>query len=174
MTSSHRTRGTGTGASRTPEYATILAGGLALWLLLNEGDLSSLIVGVPAAVVGAVLSRHLPAAAGRRVSARGLLEFIIYFLWQAAVGGWDVARRALGPRLQVKPGFVGYDLSLPEGLPRAVFLDTLSLLPGTLSADVRGGEVRMHVIDVDAYSPEQIKELEHRVARLFGIKDVRP
>ncbi|WP_257819424.1 Na+/H+ antiporter subunit E [Phenylobacterium sp. J367] len=142
--------------------------------MLNEGDLSSLVVGVPAALTGLALSRRLPAAARSHVSPRGLLEFIVYFLWQAAVGGWDVARRALGPRSLVQPGFVPYCMSLPEGLPRAVFLDTLTLLPGTLSADVKGAEMRMHVIDVDAHSHEQIKELEDRVARLFGVKGDHP
>jgi len=166
--------GTGPTAPRTLEYATVLGSGLALWLLLNEGDLSSLIVGVPAALIGVALSRGLPAAARSRVSARGLLEFIVYFLWQAVVGGWDVARRALGPRSQVQPGFVAYCMSLPEGLPRAVFLNTLSLLPGTLSTDVQGVKMHMHVIDVDAHSPEHIKELEDRVARLFGVKGDPP
>ena len=108
------------------------------------------------------------------MSARGLLEFIVYFLWQAVVGGWDVARRALGPRSQVQPGFVAYCMRLPEGLPRAVFLNTLSLLPGTLSTDVQGVKMHMHVIDVDAHSPEHIKELEDRVARLFGVKGDPP
>lgn len=166
--------GIATRTPRTVEYATVLGSGLALWMLLNEGDLASLIVGVPAALIGVALSRRLPAAAKSRVSARGLLEFIVYFLWQAVIGGWDVARRALGPRCQVQPGFVAYCMSLPEGLPRAVFLDTLTLLPGTLSADVQAGEMRMHVIDIDAHSHEQIKELEDRVARLFGLKGDRP
>lgn len=166
--------GTGLIAPRALEYVTVLGSGLALWLLLNEGDLTSLIVGVPAALFGVALSRHLPAAARSRVSARGLLEFIIYFLWQAVVGGWDVARRALGRRSQVQPGFVSYCMNLPRGLPRAVFLDTLTLLPGTLSADVQGAEMRMHVIDIDAHSQEQIKELEDRVARLFGLEGDRP
>lgn len=174
VTRNSHIKGTGLIGPRALEYATVLGSGLALWLLLNEGDLSSLIVGVPAALIGVALSRRLPAAARSRVSARGLLEFIVYFLWQAVVGGWDVARRALGPHCQVQPGFVAYCMSLPEGLPRAVFLDTLTLLPGTLSADVQGEEMRMHVIDVDAHSQEQIKELEHRVARLFGVKGDHP
>lgn len=164
----------GLSAPRALEYAAVLGSGLALWLLLNEGDLASLIVGVPAALIGVALSRHLPAAARSRVSARGLLEFIVYFLWQAVIGGWDVARRALGPRGRVQPGFVSYCMSLPQGLPRAVFLETLTLLPGTLSADVQGEEMRMHVIDIDAHSQEQIMDLENRVARLFSLEDDRP
>jgi len=163
----------GEAAARTNrhlERGTIVLASLALWLLLNEGDFSSLLVGVPAAVMGAALSQYLPAPAKTRVSVRGLMELVPYFLWQALVGGWDVARRALAPRVRVTPGFVGYHLSLPEGLPRAVFLDTLTLLPGTLSADVQGAEMRMHVVDVDACSPEQIRQLEHRVARLFAIE----
>lgn len=162
-----------TPANRYVQGGRVLLAGLALWLLLNEGELPSLVVGAPAAIIGVALSQHLPAPARNRISIKGLFEFISYFLWQALVGGWDVARRALGPRVRVAPGFLGYHLSLPAGLPRAVFLDTLTLLPGTLSADVEGAELRMHVVDVGACSPAQIQELEQRVARLFRIEDIR-
>lgn len=146
---------------------------IGLWLVLNEGDASSLIVGAPAALVGTLLWRAIPPTPPAQLSLSGLLRFLPYFLREGFAGGWDVARRALGPQIRLKPGFISYDVALPYGWPRVVFLDVLTLLPGTLSADLDGERVSLHVVDLDATSQAQIAELERRVAQLFGLPEGR-
>jgi multicomponent Na+:H+ antiporter subunit E len=49
-----------------------------------------------------------------------------------------------------------------------VFIDSISLLPGTLSADLRGDLVTVHALDVRTDVVEGLATLERRVAALFG------
>ena len=52
--------------------------------------------------------------------------------WQSVVAGWDVARRALDPRLPLAPGFVDYPCAFAPGLLRNAFASLTSLMPGTV------------------------------------------
>ena len=111
----------------------------ALWLTLaGPTDPASWIIGVPA-VVAAVWARHrLAPAPGRGLSLLGVLRFLPVFFIESFKGGLDVARRVLGPRLRVEPGLLTYRLSLGSCAARVLFVDLVSLLPGTLSADLEG------------------------------------
>jgi multicomponent Na+:H+ antiporter subunit E len=61
----------------------------------------------------------------------------------------DVARRALDPRLPIRPGFVAYATRLPRGLRRNTFATLTSLLPGTVPAGEQDGHLLYHCLDVE-------------------------
>ena len=86
-----------------------------------------------------------------RLSLAGLARFVLRFLPQAVVAGVDVARRAMAPRITLKPGLVGYQASLSTGLAQGALCAAMSLQPGKLpvSCDVAGA-MRVHCLDVDA------------------------
>ena len=63
---------------------------------------------------------------------------------------------------------VDYSLHLREGTARVFFANIVSLLPGTLSADIRGDTLIVHVLDKNLPMFEQLRRLELAVARLFG------
>jgi multicomponent Na+:H+ antiporter subunit E len=65
------------------------------------------------------------------------------------VAGIDVARRALNPRLRLRPGFVKYPIRLRPSPARNAFLTLSSLLPGTLPTGLdEGGELLIHCLDI--------------------------
>jgi multicomponent Na+:H+ antiporter subunit E len=70
-------------------------------------------------------------------------------LGQSIVAGADVARRALDPRLPLRPGFVAYPVYFPPGTARNVFTALTSLLPGTVPAGDERGQLVYHCLDVD-------------------------
>ena len=47
--------------------------------------------------------------------------------------------------------------------------NTVTLLPGTLSADLRGQILVVHVLDARGPAAERLALLERRVADLFGL-----
>lgn len=143
---------------------------LVLWVVLAGPDAASLVVGVPAALTGALLWLHLRPAPHAAPSVVRVPGFIAYFLRGALLGGFDIAMRALSPRMRVRPGFVVHHFALPAGLPRVVFMDALTLMPGTLSAEVEGDRLHVHVVDVDASPQRHVRELEQRVAWLFVLR----
>jgi multicomponent Na+:H+ antiporter subunit E len=100
-----------------------------------------------------------------------MARFLPFFLWQSLRGGIDVARRALHPRLPLAPLLLDYPLRLPDG-PACTFLaNTVSLLPGTLSADLENGCLTVHVLD--GSQPDvsaELQSLEALIADLFGVE----
>lgn len=155
----------------TPLWTTTLrvaALGL-VWLVLAEGDLNSLPVG---AVVVALAVWAAPGAVhpGHGVIRPwGAVRFVGHFLWNSLISGMEVARRALGPRLSLSPGLVRYDCSLPDEASRVFFANAVSLLPGTLTCRIEGQSLTLHVLDQVMYAPEELADLERRVAALFGV-----
>lgn len=142
---------------------TIIA--VALWLVLTEGRARS-----PEAIV--LLAAAVAAGmyyGPRRVHRWRPLELLIFlgfFLRSSLRGGVDVAMRALRPDRSVQSIFLRRRVRVAQGQPRTLLVSTISLLPGTLTADVEGDEIVVHLL-----APEMIREvdaLEHRVDRLFA------
>ena len=82
-------------------------------------------------------------------------------------GGIDVARRVLSPRLDVAPGFLTYRTRLSGPQARLLFVNSVSLLPGTLAADLQDDRLTIHALDSDAEFAEDLARLETAVARVY-------
>lgn len=78
-----------------------------------------------------------------------MVRLALLFLYQSVVAGVDVARRALDPRLPLRPGFVFYPTGLSRGMQRNVFTTLTSLLPGTVPAGEESGQLVYHCLDVE-------------------------
>jgi multicomponent Na+:H+ antiporter subunit E len=140
----------------------------ALWMVLTGGDLGSLLIGVPFVLAAAVVARMAPA--GRhRIRPVGAIRFGLVFLGRCFVAGVDVARRAFGPRTAIRPGFVDHRFGIPEGAPRNLLANVVSLLPGTMSAAVNGDLLKLHVLDTRLDVARDMASLERLVAGVFGV-----
>jgi multicomponent Na+:H+ antiporter subunit E len=139
-----------------------------IWWALSEGEVIywPLVALVVLATVITSLVLLPPATAV--VSPLGLLRFLPMFIRLSVLGGIDVARRAISPRLPISPGYETFPLQLPEGLSRVVFLGVVSLLPGTLSVEVVDDQLRIHVLDRHHAHDETLSLIEDRIAALFG------
>lgn len=118
-----------------------------LWLVLTSGDAGGWLVGAAACVAAALLSAWLLPPGRHALSAGGVLPLLFDFARGSVAGGFDVARRALDPRLPVRPGWVRHPLHIPAGPPRMVLGDILSLMPGTLAAGEAHRELLVHCLD---------------------------
>ena len=147
-----------------------------LWLLLTSGDFSSLLLGLPFVAL-ALWSYHLQVSSKPdrlSFSLSGALRFLIFFLWESMRGGLDVAGRVWSPRMSLAPGFVEYRLVFPEGLVRAFFLYTISLLPGTLSVIVDArGRLQVHTLDVSGDLQQELVRLERHICAMFALPCVK-
>lgn len=141
-----------------------------LWLALNGLDGSSWIVGGPAVLAAAWISVQLLPAASWRWTVPGALAFAVYFLRESVRGGWDVAWRAISPRLALSPAIVCHPFHLPPGAARLFFCSAISLLPGTAVVAIEQSSVCVHVLDNSPAVKEELQELEQRVGTLFGLE----
>jgi multicomponent Na+:H+ antiporter subunit E len=142
-----------------------------LWAILTGGTPASWLLGAPIVILSSVAAVALNPAGRWRVSPSGLAAFVPYFVWRSARGGVDVALRAMHPALPIAPSLETHRLSLPIEGPARVFLaDVLSLLPGTLCAELRGDEISVHVLSGGSPAArEELRRLELKIAALFGV-----
>src|SRR5262249_6137787 len=125
------------------------SGFLAFWVVLIGADAGHVAVGLVTAAAATVASLRLlpPGAIHLRLVA--LPALALRFAWQSVVAGWDVARRALDPRLPVRPGFTTYPVGFARGPVRNVFTTLTSLLPGSVPAGEDGDTLLYHCLDVE-------------------------
>jgi len=135
------------------------------WWAVTEGDPAAVGMGVVAVVPAVLLS--LRAHAPEPFHFLALLRFLPVFLWRSLAGGIDVARRALMPDMRLQPTLVEYRTALPAGLPRVFLANVISLLPGTLSADIHGDRLSLHVLSDSNGSEDDLRRLELAVAPIF-------
>lgn len=140
---------------------------ILLWWVLTEGTggFAFAVVIVPFALWATFV---LGPAHRRRLSIPGLLRFVPFFLRQSLIGGIDVARRALDPRMPLAPALFEYPLRLTDERERVLLANILSLLPGTVSAELDANRVRLHVLDVRMPIERTVRRAEARVAGMFG------
>ena len=106
----------------------------------------------------------MPPAAGQfRVVA--LLAYLPHFLWQSILAGVDIARRALDPRMPLRPGFVSCPTCLPPGRARNEFKSFTSLLPGSVPAGDEPDAIIYHCLDTSQPVAEQIAAEERALRR---------
>ncbi len=139
-----------------------------VWLILSRGDSYGLTFGVAAAAGATWLSLFLLPAGSLQVSFLGLLRLLPGFLRSSLLGGIDVARRALHPRLPIKPGWIAYRTKLPPGLPRVSFGSETTLLPGSLVAGGRDDVLYVHVLDTDMGIETNLQAEEERIASVIS------
>ncbi len=150
-------------------WSTIVSrGGLfsLLWWVLSDGAAASWWIGGPAVLLAVAASvALLPATPFVWVE---FLRFVPFFLIRSLLGGADVAWRAFHPGLPIAPGLIEYPLRLPPGLAQVFMANTVSLLPGTLSASLDRSVLKVHVLDNRRGVLAELEAVEQSVARIFG------
>lgn len=140
-----------------------------LWWALTDDRPDSWGVGSVSVLAAVLLSLYLLPPVSTYVSRIGLLRFLLFFIVQSLRGGAQVAGFALSPRMGLRPGFHEIDLRLPEGIGRVLLANTLSLLPGTLSVELQGNRLCLHVLDMRAPTETEVRAAETRLAHLLGL-----
>lgn len=156
------------GLLSTAAVLALLWGGLTGW------DPTSWVMGAPAVLAGTALTLLFPPRPRWRLSLPGALHFALWFAVEAVRGAIDVSRRAFAPNMPLAPGFRSHRLTLPPGPARLVFVNAITLLPGTLSAELADDLVVVHMLDTGADLDADLKALEARVRALFALKETDP
>lgn len=168
MTGREEVPGSGSGWLRRVLSRSIVLG--ILWWVLGGSDPLWWWVGLPAVGLAVMVSLSLaPASMQQRWRARGVVLFVPFFCFQSLRGGIDVARRAFDPRLPLHPSLVRYPFRLMDWPSRVFMANAVSLLPGTLSADLDEHHLLVHALDQDLPVMAQLHALETRVAHLFCV-----
>jgi multicomponent Na+:H+ antiporter subunit E len=141
------------------------SGFFALWLvLMPSAKPADLVVGLVATAAATWASLALLPAAAGQLRPGALLLYLPRFLWQSVRAGFDIARRALDPRLPLNPGFVTCPTRLPPGRARNEFASITSLMPGSVPADDGPGMIVYHCLDIAQPVASQMASEERALA----------
>ncbi len=141
---------------------------MLLWVALIGTHSAALLVGAIAAALATWVSLKLlpPDRSGLRLLA--LMGLLPRFLWQSLKAGWDVARRALDPRLPIAPGFVTFTCPYRGVHARDTFAAISSLLPGTVPCGESEDGLEIHCLDVGQPVVAQLTDEAQRMAHALG------
>jgi multicomponent Na+:H+ antiporter subunit E len=128
--------------------ATRFAFFLGVWLMIAGWKQEDLPIGFGASALALWISLSLLPPTAIRPRLAPLAKLNLRFLIRSIIAGVDVARRALLPRLNLRPGFVAVPFSVPPGVARNVFLVYSSLQPGTLPTSAEGEMLQVHGLDI--------------------------
>jgi multicomponent Na+:H+ antiporter subunit E len=121
---------------------------LSVWLMIAGWKEEDLLVGLVASALALWISLSLSPPTVVRPRLAALAKLSVRFLSSSIIAGADVARRALLPRLDLRPGFVAVPLTLPPGADRNAFLVYQSLQPGTSPTSAEGEMLQVHCLDI--------------------------
>ena len=139
-----------------------------IWGALTDWRVDSVVFGGPAVLLGLWLLTLMPQGQRWHVAPVPAIRFAGWFAVQAFRGAVDVALRAVLPRMPLDPGFRSWRTGLPEGTPRIVLANAVSLLPGTLSAELEGQRLVIHLLDCRTDFTAETGRLEARIAAMFA------
>jgi multicomponent Na+:H+ antiporter subunit E len=129
---------------------------LGVWLMIANWSEDDLPVGLAASALALWISLSLLPPTAVRPRLAPLIKLNLRFLSSSVVAGVDVARRALLPRLDLRPGFVAARFTLPPGVVRNAFLVYSSLQPGNLPTSAEGEVLQVHSLDISQPIAESI------------------
>ncbi|KZX60868.1 MULTISPECIES: Na+/H+ antiporter subunit E [unclassified Alcanivorax] len=142
------------------------------WLLLNGFSVGHALLGLILAVVLPLGTRpfwpQVPLVRDRM----GLLRFVLRVAKDILIANMAVAVKVLGPVKDLQPGFVEVPLDLRDRFAITVLTSTVSLTPGTVSADVSEDRTRLlvhalHVEDPAALVAEIKQRYEGPIKEIF-------
>jgi len=142
----------------------------ALWWLIVDLDPSLAVGGVVFAALATVAHDRLTrGSASWRIHPGGAIRFLVFFLAHSVTASIDVALRALSRPPRLAPTVVEFSLRLADETPRIWFMNTINLLPGTLTVFAGKDAIKVHVLDRNRDVHGQLERIERIVAAVFGV-----
>ncbi len=100
-----------------------------------------------------------------------IFRFIMYIPWliyQIVLSNIHVTKIVLKPDMPINPEVVSYKLKLKKDISIATFANSITLTPGTITAEIVDGEFLVHCIDKKVADDLYTGEMENRIAHVFA------
>lgn len=148
---------------------------LIVWLMLNTTlSLGHILLGSVLAIVIPLLCAPLRVPQPKVKRPLKAISYALIVLKDIVVANIEVALLVIGPMNKIKPGFVAVPIDLTGTLPVTVLASTVTMTPGTVSADISKDEkwLYVHVLNMPNDEQEVIdlikQHYESRVKEIFG------
>jgi multicomponent Na+:H+ antiporter subunit E len=72
--------------------------------------------------------------------------YVPYLFWEIAKANLQVVYVVLHPSMPIDPSMEEFSPAVPQGLPVTTLANSITLTPGTVTVDVRGGKFHVHAL----------------------------
>lgn len=106
-----------------------------------------------------------------------LLRLIAYLAWlltRIPPAALQVAASIVVPARATRPGVVRFRTGLHSPAARTLLANSITLVPGTMTLSVEGGEFVVHALDPRATAGLASGEFQRRIARVFRVEPDTP
>ncbi|MFT5542725.1 MAG: multicomponent K+:H+ antiporter subunit E [Glaciecola sp.] len=148
---------------------------LIVWLMLNSTtSLGHILLGSLLGIFIPLLCAPLRVPTPKIKRPLKVVTYVFIVLKDIVVANIEVAFLVVGPMHKIKPGLIAVPLDLPDTLPITVLASTVTMTPGTVSADISADEkwLYVHVLNMPVDEQEVIdwikQRYESRVKEIFG------
>lgn len=97
---------------------------------------------------------------------RGLL-YALWLLGRIFQAAWHVAYLVLHPRMPLDPGFIEHESILTTDAEKVIFGNSITLTPGTITADIKGRNFTIHRLDKESADDVRSHEIEENIRKVF-------
>ena len=147
---------------------------LVVWLMLNTTvSFGHIVLGSVLAIVIPLLCAPLRVPQPKVKKPMMAIRYASSVLKDIVIANIEVAILVMGPMHKIKPGWVAVPLDLTGTLPITVLASTVTMTPGTVSADISKDEkwLYVHVLNMPHDEQEVIdfikQRYETRVREIF-------
>ena len=95
------------------------------------------------------------------------IKYIPWLLYQILLSNIHVAYLVLSPKLPIDPKMIRFKTKLKKEMSLAVFANSITLTPGTITADIKNGEFYVHALSKKVADDLLTGEMENKVAEIF-------
>ncbi len=97
-----------------------------------------------------------------------LFSYLPWLAWQVVVANIDVARRVLSRDLAIDPRLDWVPANQKSDLGTAVYANSITLTPGTISTSVEAGRILVHALSSDGIDELEQGAMDRRVSGIEG------
>jgi multicomponent Na+:H+ antiporter subunit E len=143
---------------------------MLVWLLLS-GHFDPVLVsyGVLSCALVVALTAHLRILDGESLPTQLGIRPFLYLPWlfkEIVLSNIAVARVILDPRLPIRPRMLRVPASQRTEVAQVIYANSITLTPGTVTLDVRDGELLVHALTDASAAGLLTGEMDRRVTRL--------
>ncbi len=101
------------------------------------------------------------------VEAIRFIKYVPWLLYQIVLSNLHVAYLVLSPRMPIDPKIIRYKTRLKSDISLLTFANSITLTPGTITADIHEGEFYVHALSKKVADDFMTGKMEDKVAYIF-------
>jgi multicomponent Na+:H+ antiporter subunit E len=95
------------------------------------------------------------------------IKYIPWLLYQIILSNIHVAYLVLHPRMPIEPNLIRFKSKLKKDISLVTFANSITLTPGTITADIKDGEYYVHCVSKKVADDLLTGDMEKRVSHIF-------